>query len=176
MIGLISTTLVMSVYVFVAALVLYVWAYKKGIELPKSDNDDWDDDGWDDDLEIEEDASSQTGNPLLKHWLDFGAGYYGTIAFVELMKIELKQAAEFISQWQGLDSVISEFSINAIVNLFVNIMIEQYQNFVAAIIWPSTYLQKFTVFECGAFVLVTYGAYWAAKQIAGRRAMSLKQR
>ena len=158
MLALLSITVVMSAYVGVSSLILHYFAFKKGLDIV----DDWESDNWDFD---DDDAKNDTRNPLLKHWFHFGGGYYGTVAFVELMKIELNQLRDFVKAWPGLASYVEGLGLNTL----ISIMVEQYQNFVAAIIWPTYYLGKFTIFECGAFVLVTYLAFEAAKRLVKKK-------
>ena len=104
----------------------------------------------------------KTGNTLLDKWLDFGGGYYGIVALLHLVFIELAQIKEFISGWQGLSAFIDDLGIGTIVNFFV----EQFMNFVAAICWPVDYLSRFSIFEIAVFIAITYVVHEMARKLA----------
>lgn len=104
----------------------------------------------------------KTGNGFLDKWLDFGGGYYGSVAMIKLIFIELGQIAGFISNWQGLDNFIDDIGIGMLINFFV----EQIQNFVAAIIWPVDYLNEYSILQCGIFVAITYFVYEVSRRLA----------
>lgn len=154
----------MSLCVALASYALHYLAYRRGYEDSESDSwKSWDDDKWEQWGEDKQDEKVYK-NPLIKKWLDFGGGYYGTVACIKLLFIELNEIGSFVKNFQGIDALVGKGIINLIVNLFI----EQIQNFVAAIIWPTNYLAQFTIFECAAFVLVTYVAYEGARKYAKR--------
>ena len=104
----------------------------------------------------------KTGNGFLDKWLDFGGGYYGGIALIKLILIELGQIEEFISNWQGLDNFINDIGVGMLISFFV----EQITNFVAAIIWPTDYLSRFSIEKVAIFVGITYLAYEFSRKLA----------
>jgi hypothetical protein len=143
----------MSVFIGVTSFGLHFIAYRKG----------WQDDN--DEIKRNGKKDESDSNPLISKWLDFGGGYYGTVAFVKLVFIELADIRDFLLDWQGIDALVNQSVIGLIIAFFV----EQYQNFVAAIIWPTHYLGRFSIFECFAFVAVTYMVYeWSRKQAKTR--------
>ncbi len=184
----------MGCTVFMASYGLHLLAYKRGVLDPndptepdeyglnmdmgldsdgsKSGNhglgtSDWNDLGLDDDNYDDKDVP-KSDNPILKKWLDFGGGFYGIVAFVKLIFIELKQIRDFIVNWQGIDAFTNgqPIDLGFLIGLFVSFFVEQIQNFVAAIIWPTDYLPHYTIVECAVFVVIMYGLYALARKFA----------
>ena len=116
---------------------------------------------------LKKDASGKkkdykTGNGFLDKWLDFGGGYYGVIAMIKLIFIELEQIKDFIADWQGLSHFIGEIGIAMLVNFFI----EQIMNFVAAISWPADYFGRFSFEQVAIFFVVTYVCYNVSRKLA----------
>lgn len=161
MLALVWEITYMSAMVLMLGYLLHYFAYRKGlgdyngtvIRPKKSDN------------HAKETMIQVSTNPLLKKWLDFGGGYYGIVAFVKLVLIELNQLGQLITGWDDTKSLSDLLSINTLINFFI----EQMQNFVAAIIWPTDYLRDFSIGECAVFVLVTYVFYEGSKILARNR-------
>ena len=151
----------MSAMVLMLGYVLHYVAYKKGLGDHKGEvvRPKESDDG------AKETIALSSSNPFLKKWMDFGGGYYGIVAFVKLVLIELAQLKGFIGDWDGSKSLGDFFSIGTLISFFV----EQIQNFVAAIIWPTDYLREFSIGECAIFVLITYAFYEGSKTLARNR-------
>ena len=141
---------------------LHLFAYRKG----------WDDEN----DEVKAPESGQEGQPLgwkgfiaspvVKKWLQFGGGYYGTVAFIELLFIEFQQLKEFVESWQGTEQFSDNFGLGFLISLFV----EQFINFGIAMSWPARYLREYTIFQCAAFVLITYALYELSKSLAKKKA------
>ena len=95
--------------------------------------------------------------------MSFCGGYYGTVAFVELIFIELNQFKNFVSNFPGVSEFIDSLGIDFLIAFFI----DQIMNFVAAIIWPTNYLGKYSIFEIALFV----GATWLIYEQARKRAL-----
>lgn len=109
----------------------------------------------------------KTDSGILEKWLDFGGGYYGTIAFVKLIFIELNQFRGFVSEWTSLGDFIQTLGLDFLIRFFV----DQIMNFVAAISWPADYFSHYQVSQIAVFVGVTYVAYKLSSKLA-RRALT----
>lgn len=148
----------MSVFVFWAGYLLHKVAYKKGIadenDLVKTKALKKDSEG--------KKREYKTGNTAVDKWLDFGGGYYGIVALIKLIFIELEQIGEFIMNWPGMNEFINDLGIGTIINFFV----EQFRNFVAAITWPVDYLGRYEILEIAIFIGVTYYAYNYSRKLA----------
>jgi len=159
---LIWETLYMSLFVFAASYGLHYLAYQRGLN-------DENDEVTKATIKSNEDNTrigKLFSNPLVNKWLDFGGGYYGIVALVKLVFIEIGQVQSFFESWKGTGQFIDSIGFNLLVAFFV----EQIQNFVAAIIWPTDYLSRFSILECAVFIAVTYGVYNGAKRLAKEKA------
>lgn len=159
---LIWETLYMSLFVFAASYGLHYLAYQRGLN-------DENDEVTKATIKSNEDNTrigKLFSNPLVNKWLDFGGGYYGIVALVKLVFIEIGQVQSFFESWDGTGQFIDSIGFNLLVAFFV----EQIQNFVAAIIWPTDYLSRFSILECAVFIAVTYGVYNGAKRLAKEKA------
>lgn len=153
--------LYMSLLIFALAFVLHFVAYLKGMG---DDND-----------EIHTTALKKiakarktkwkTGNTFIDKWLEFGGGYYGIVAFVKFILIELAQIKDFLFDGPSIGEFIQSLGIGTLINLFV----EQIMNFVAAIIWPTDLLGRYPILQIAIFIGITYLAYDAARKLARRR-------
>ena len=157
MLALAWETFYMGTFVFVASYLLHNIAYKNNnIEAVHNAHDDSDFD----DQDSESSTDAKPTNLFIRKWLDFGGGYYGIVAFVKLLLIELQQLKDFAIQWQKDGELPLDIGPHLIAEFFV----QQIQAFVQAIIWPTHYLSNYSIFECAIFVGVTYMAYsWSAK-------------
>lgn len=141
----------MSGLVFTASFGLHYMAFSKGMSV---------------EVQESEDTTNETiVSPIVKKWLDFGGGYYGTVAFVKLVLIEIEQIQSFFANWQGTGLFIDSLGFNLLIAVFV----EQIMNFVAAIIWPTDYLSMFSIIECAVIVGATYALFESAKHLAKQR-------
>lgn len=164
---------VMGTSVFIIGYALHLMACYYGWE---ASNDEADDLDVESDLDIQQydaeiDSSSYRkghGNTVLDKWMSFGGGYYGTVAFVELIFIELDQFKNFVSNFPGVPEFIDSLGIDFLIAFFI----DQIMNFVAAIIWPTNYLGKHSIFEVALFVGATWLIYEQARKRALMRAKS----
>ena len=161
MAALIWEIVYMSVMVVLIGYFLHYFAYRKGlgdhkgeVVRPKKSDE-----------QGKEMLKQAATNPFLKKWMDFGGGYYGIVAFVKLVLIELNQLKNFVADWDGSRQFSDLLSINTLISFFI----EQIQNFVAAIIWPTDYLREYSILQCAIFVAVTYAFYEGSKIMARNR-------
>ncbi|WP_100658550.1 hypothetical protein [Alteromonas flava] len=155
-------TLKVGTVLFMASVLLHYTAYKKGIYRGKEGNDDILD-------ELDDDLADKNSTPITKKWLEFGGGYYGCVAFTQLIFIEFKQVREFVADWQGWDNLVQGSGLNAIIRLLVNAFVEQFHNFAAAISWPAHYVSNYPIAQCFVFVVVTYVLFYWGQSLAWRR-------
>lgn len=157
--------------VLVASLILHYLAYKKGILDEHAEQSEKNDDAGSSEI-----SSEPESNPLLKKWLAFGGGYYGTIALVKLLLIEFAQVRELITNWPGLDSFVTGSGLGALINLAVAIFVEQFHNFAQAISWPAYYVSHYPIWQCALFVVSTYLIFSGAQKLAWNYYTTRQQR
>lgn len=159
MLALIWEVFYMGTSILIASFALHFFAYKKG----------WGDDeikrNSDKDEYFDHDRKSILTNPFINKWLGFGGGYYGIVAFVKLVFIEFGQFTAFVKEWQGMEEFADSLGLGTLIGFFV----EQMQNFISAIIWPTYYLRTYSIFECAIFVIATYFIYECSKKLAVKK-------
>lgn len=161
MLGLVWHTTYMCAFVFALGFVLHYYAFKRGIadqfDKVKTEALKKGADGKKKDY--------KTGNGLLDKWLDFGGGYYGIIAFIQLIFIEIEEIQAFILGWTGLDDFLQGLGISTLISLFI----EQIMNFVQAISWPAHYLGRYSILQIAIFIALTYLVYTLSRKLARAR-------
>lgn len=73
---------------------------------------------------------SKHGNYLYKQWLFFGGGFYGLAVLWTLLVIEIREVIGFIFNFD-----LAALLANGIVGLFVNLVVSQVGNVIAAFMW-----------------------------------------
>jgi hypothetical protein len=96
-------------------------------------------------------------NLLFLHskWVTFGGGFYGLIALLTFIVIELLQIVNFwlnVSSWQDISAL---FTIQALISMFVDSIV----NMVKAAIWFTYWPEVFDTSNFIAWVLVAYLGY-----------------
>lgn len=104
----------------------------------------------------------KSGNTFIDKWLDFGGGYYGVVAVVTLLFIEIGELRQFISEWQDLDTFVQSLGIGWLINFFI----EQFMNFISAAIWIVHYIGDYSAVQVAIFIGATYAAYNIARKLA----------
>ena len=100
--------------------------------------------------------------------MKFGGGFYGVTAFITWIYIELGEAVSFILNFSGF----AELFKDGIGSFLIDLMVNQFQNFITAMIW-------FTYWADGersilVWVVVPYLAYLAGLFAAGKSVPELK--
>ena len=158
MIAIIWEGIWMSVFVFGVGYGLYHYAFKMELQNDK-------DEVLDEDLEKtikNKNDKYDTGNHFVDKWLEFGGGYYGTMALVKFIFLELGEIKEFVQEWPGLTAFIDSLGIDTIVRFFV----EQFMNFLWAVMWIVDYLKNYHISEVAVFVGITWVTHEAARKYA----------
>ncbi|MBE1299242.1 MAG: hypothetical protein GJ680_04970 [Alteromonadaceae bacterium] len=151
-------TVYMSACVFAIGYGLHYFAYLRGL----ANEDDVVQSSY---LEKTVDGKKQkykSGNTFIDKWLDFGGGYYGVVAVVTLLFIEIGELRQFIADWQDLDTFIQSLGIGWLINFFI----EQFMNFISAAIWIVHYIGDYSAFQVGIFIGATYVAYNISRKLA----------
>lgn len=107
----------------------------------------------------------KTGHKIIDKWLAFGGGYYGIVALIKLIFIELAQFWSFITDGEAIGEFINTLGLATIVNFFM----DQLKNFIAAVIWPVDYLNSFSLLQVAMFIGVTYFACEYARKTARQK-------
>lgn len=70
-------------------------------------------------------------NLIENKWMRFGGGFYGVTALTTFILIELGEAVDFIVNISAVGNLFRD----GLFNLLVNMVVNQFQNFITAIVW-----------------------------------------
>ncbi|MBT8051089.1 MAG: hypothetical protein KJO70_07815 [Gammaproteobacteria bacterium] len=107
----------------------------------------------------------KSGDPVHRKWLEFGGGFYGLVALLTLVHIELGEIADFLGDFGGLETLAGLISINTLVNIFV----ETLQNTLMALIWPFYWLDSQGMDHAWLWLALAYAGYWSGLKLAEQR-------
>jgi len=100
-------------------------------------------------------------------WITFGGGFYGLIALVTFIYIELKQIFEFLINATGLQSFLDLFSISAFIGMFI----DSIMNMIKAAIWFTYWPRVFEMSNFFIWVLIAYLGYRVGANLAQKYAL-----
>lgn len=158
MLNLAWETLYMGAFVFIVSYWLHKWAFEKGL----ADEGDFVTTKKLKKAAKERGEKYKTGHAILDKWLAFGGGYYGIVALIKLIFIELTQFWQFITDADAIHEFFSTLGLGTLIQFLV----EQIKNFVAAIIWPVDYIDRWSVLQIAIFIAITWGIYNYARKFA----------
>lgn len=93
--------------------------------------------------------------------MEFGGGYYGTMAFLCYVIIELGEIFEFL----GKILVPGAWFQNLGWQLIIDFLINSIMNFVAALIWFITFADMFEIHHWWLWLGMTYAGYYAGMKL-----------
>ena len=98
-----------------------------------------------------------------RKWLAMGGGFYGVVAVLTLLWIELWEIVDFVTGFEGLGTLAGLFSVNTLVNLFI----ETLMNTFTALVWPMYWLRSVEG-DAWIWIVVAYAGYWLGSNLAIR--------
>jgi hypothetical protein len=101
-------------------------------------------------------------DPVHNKWLKFGGGFYGVVAMLTYIVVELGEIRDFFLQFEGIGAFFSGISIS----LLIDLIIDSFMNFVVAIAWPWYWMGDIAGPHIWVWFLVAYGGYWAGTRLA----------
>lgn len=104
-------------------------------------------------------------DPVHNKWLAFGGGFYGVVALLTYVVIELGEIRDFFLQFES----ISAFFLNISFSMLIELIIDALMNFILAIAWPWYWLGDIAGQHIWVWFAVAYGGYWAGTRLALRR-------
>ena len=106
-------------------------------------------------------------DPVAEKWLAFGGGFYGLVAFYTYVLIEWDEIVEFVANFGGFWSMVSNISVGAIISLIINSIM----NFIAALIWPVYWMGKAATEWLWLWLVAAYAGYWLGAKCAQHAVM-----
>jgi len=101
---------------------------------------------------------------LHSKWVTFGGGFYGLIALLTFIIIELTQVVNFLFSITGWQDIISLFSFDTLIAM----IIDSITNMIQAVIWFSYWPNKFNTENFIVWILIAYICYRLAAKYAMR--------
>ena len=109
--------------------------------------------------------SKKNGDPVHRKWLALGGGFYGVVALLTLVHIELNEILDFFAGFEGLANLGQYISVGALVGL----LIETLMNTFWSLAWPVYWLSDVRTDYVWLWFAAAYGGYWVGSEIAMRR-------
>ncbi|MBL4773387.1 MAG: hypothetical protein JKX98_07225 [Alcanivoracaceae bacterium] len=103
---------------------------------------------------------------LHKKYLKFGGGFYGVLAFITYIHIEIYQIVDFLKKFSGLQNFIDSIGFSMIIKFFL----EAIMNFITALMWPIYWYKFLPIGSFWVWIIVSILAH----TIATRYALSRK--
>jgi hypothetical protein len=121
--------------------------------------------------EVEKEIKSQSKDKVRKQqadlvhrkWLTMGGGFYGVVAVLTLLWIELREIIDFISGFEGFGTLAGLLSIGTLINLFIETLMIT----LAALLWPLYWLGSIES-DAWLWILTAYAGYWFGSSLALR--------
>ncbi|HIG41029.1 MAG TPA: hypothetical protein EYQ14_10880 [Gammaproteobacteria bacterium] len=104
-----------------------------------------------------------------RRWVKFGGGFYGVTALVTWIIIEHGEGLSFIGNFPGFAEMFND----GIVNFIIAFLVNQFQNFIAALLWLFYWLEEGR--SLLIWIGVPYIAYLAGVFVAGKSRNELVQ-
>lgn len=114
---------------------------------------------------VKDKENKPEGDLVHRKWLAMGGGFYGVVAVLTWLFVELGEILDFITSFESIDALINSLSFGTLVNL----VIEAIKNSFLAIAWPVYWLSDIRSDHIWIWFIVAYGAYWAGTSLATRQ-------
>ena len=118
----------------VVSFLMMLWAIRKNYLLVDDDLDVLKKSKEEDDLSEDDNSSNDQEskyNPVHQKWLYFGGGYYGLMALVTYIYLEVLEVIEFIGNYESFNQLMDQITVKAIFGL----VIESFLNIIPAFTW-----------------------------------------
>ncbi len=99
---------------------------------------------------------------MQKKFMKFGAGFYGIVAFITYMHIEVYQVITFVQNYTDWQHFIDSIGFG----MLVNFLIEAVMNLVTAFAWPIYWFKYLPIDSFWIWLLVAIFAHSAAVKYA----------
>jgi hypothetical protein len=101
---------------------------------------------------------------LHSKWMTFGGGFYGLLALMTFIYIELEQTIQFFINASGWQSFLNLFTFDAILSM----VIESFTNMLRALLWFGYWPDVFDMKNAAIWFLAAYLGYRFGANLAQR--------
>ena len=116
---------------------------------------------------------TKTNDPIHNKWMKFGGGFYGVVAMLTLLVIEWSDIRGF--GWGGFREILDNFEIGLVVELIIDLLIESFKNFIAAITWPVYWMDVVDSQYVWIWFAAAYAGYSGGTHLARYQAQVRKE-
>lgn len=95
-------------------------------------------------------------NPVHNKWLKFGGGFYGIVALMTFVIIEVGEILGFLGGFRENIGRLSNFSLD----MAINFAIDAFMNFIQALAWPWYWMSEINANVIWIWMLAAYAGYW----------------
>jgi len=101
-------------------------------------------------------------NMLHKKHLKFGGGFYGVLALITYIHVELYQVIGFVNNFSSVQNFIQSIGFSMLINFFI----EAIMNFITALMWPVYWYKFLPIGSFWVWVIVAILAHAMATRYA----------
>lgn len=113
------------------------------------------------------------GDPIHNKWMKFGGGFYGVIAMLTLLVIEWADIKQF--GFDGFREIMSDFGLGTLISLAIDLVIESFKNFIAAMLWPLYWMDEIDSDRIWLWFIAAYAGYSGGTHLARYQAQVRKE-
>jgi hypothetical protein len=113
----------------------------------------------------------KNGDPVHRKWLAMGGGFYGVVAMITLLTVEVGEVLDFLADFEGIGPFIDSLSIGWFIELFI----ETLRNSFIAIAWPVYWLGDIRSDYIWIWFIAAYAGYWLGSSLATRHFRERKE-
>jgi hypothetical protein len=99
---------------------------------------------------------------LQKKFIKFGGGFYGIMAFISYIHIEVYQVIDFVRNFTSLQDFLDSIGFRMLVNFFI----EAIMNLVSAFMWPIYWFKYLPIGSFWVWLIVALIAHTFATRFA----------
>lgn len=161
MLEILKATFIAGIPVGLIAFAMMYWAMRKGIALekPKKKNRSDGNEG-----NQHSKPENSTNNLVFKKWFTFGGGFYGLMALITYVHVEVLDLWRAFSQFSSFSDLWNSMSIGFLIGLLT----EAIGNFVTAIMWFAYWNGILPINNGWIWLIVCYLAFVAAEKLIER--------
>jgi hypothetical protein len=100
-------------------------------------------------------------------WLYFGGGFYGLMALITFVVIEVKEIFGFITNF-SLSTISGNFSLHQLINAIVDIFVNGIMNLVSAFVWFQYWDEQIDMQNGWYWLVAAYLGYLSGTHLAKR--------
>ena len=113
------------------------------------------------------------GDPIHNKWMKFGGGFYGVVGVFTLLVIEWSDIKGF--GLGGYREIFNNFGIGNLIELGIDLIIESFKNFIAAISWPVYWMDVIDSDRIWLWFVAAYAGYSGGTHLARFQAQVRKE-